>query len=61
LVFWDTLSRILVLQQFSTSYSLHCVIQGVVTLGKHKKCNKTSYGFILSAGYFLFISFRLPH
>ena len=61
LVFWDTLSRILVLQPFSTSYSLHCVIQGVVTLGKHKKHNKTNYGFILSACYFLFISFQLSH
>ena len=55
---WDTLSRTLVLQQLSTSYSLHYVIQGVVTLGKH---NKTNYGFILSACYFLFISFQLFH
>ena len=31
---WDTLSRTLVLQQLSTSYSLHYVIQRVVTLGK---------------------------
>ena len=55
---WDTLSRTLVLQQLSTSYSLHYVIQRVVTLGKHKKHNKTNYGFILCASYFLFISFH---
>ena len=58
---WDTLSRTLVLQQLSTSYSLHYVIQRVVTLGKHKKHNKTNYGFILCASYFLFISFQLSH
>ena len=42
---WDTLSRTLVLQQFSTSYSLHYVIQRVVTLGKHKKHNKNKLWF----------------
>ena len=42
---WGTLSRTLVLQQLSTSYSLHYVIQRVVTLGKHKKHNKNKLWF----------------